>query len=226
MSKRALRARLRVIAWNVYIGHKAEHVVLMLKQVIKEQSPDVIFLTEAGNLFGDLGDLGYEVIQLRPHALVRGSVSETANIAMLVRPGVKASKKRALRMKVRWSGPKHGLPHDPRVYRSAVIEVDGVKWKVGGFHLPFGQAARDESDSRIVRWFNRTMKRRPVIAVGDMNMRLADLRDRIADKAKAKVAGAGIDLTAFKRCRLVDQKDLGKRGSDHPMKLYVYEARV
>lgn len=219
------RARIRVIAWNVYVGHAAKSVVAELREVIKTQRPDLIFLSEAKNLYGDLESLGYTVVQLPSRPLAPGMYPESANIAVLVRNGVELHKAKPLRMKLRWRGPKHGLPHDPRVYRSVTVTVDGLKWKVGGFHLPFGQAARNESDARIVRWFNAATKRRPVIAVGDMNMRLADLRSRIAGKAGAKAAGTGIDLTVFKRCRLVESRDLGKRGSDHPMKFFVFEAR-
>ena len=216
-------ARLKVIAWNVYEGHDPATVEGEVVAMTGLHWPHIVALFEAKNLHGRLRVPGYRVIQLRP---VRnpGRMTETANVALLVRDGVRIKRRGALRMKRTWRGPVHGHLHDPRVYRFVVVKPRrlGPAWKVGGFHLPFGTAPRAESFRRMRRWFRRSSDRRPVVAVGDMNGNAALMRARVGDRVGARVAGHGVDLAIFLRCRLARVRNLGRHGSDHPALLYVF----
>lgn len=220
-----MRRTLKVIAWNVHQNSKPEDVRRELAFMAAVHQPDVFVLTEASGQFGQLSGLGFRVVQLHPGRWPHGRpMPEDGNVAILVRKDLDIDARRLMRMNQRWIGPKHGIPHAPRVYRWVRVRKDGRVWKVGGFHWPFGQAAKDESDRRVRNWFRWTWPKRPVIAVGDMNMGAHDMRNRVANKVGSIVSGFGIDLTAFKNCHLIDQRNLGNHGSDHPAVLYVFEA--
>jgi endonuclease/exonuclease/phosphatase family metal-dependent hydrolase len=219
-----MNADLKVIAWNVYQGHRPDDVRTQLLGMILAHNPDAIVLSEASGQYGHLEGLGYKVVQLHPGDWRSTPMTETGNIAMLVREDIAIEDRFAMRMRERWLGPKHGIPHMPRVYRWVKVKTGKTVWKLGGFHIPFGIAARQESYSRIRRWFSDTRPGRPVIAVGDMNMSAADYRGQIANPVGATVDGTGIDLTGYKNCTLLWHKSLGNHGSDHPAKLYAFKA--
>src|SRR5687767_373707 len=96
-----------LIAWNVYIGNSAAAVNKRLASFIRRFEPDVIALMEASKLYGELDDLGYNVIQLMPRPLKKGNQPGQGNIALLVSPDFVVRDKTALRMVTFWKGPKH-----------------------------------------------------------------------------------------------------------------------
>lgn len=215
---------LTIIAWNIYIGTGAKAARTALRDFIERFSPEIIALMEATNLYNDLDGLGYEVIQLRPKPSRKGNRPGQGNIALLVRNDVPILKRKALHMRKFWRGPKHGLPQDPRVYRSILVEFDGRKWKIGCAHTPFGTEARIESRFRLVRWLQKTLPGRPTVLVIDANMHRSEFKNDIAEPGGAKIAGDGIDLTAYKNCKLVNEENLGRGISDHPAMKYDYVA--
>lgn len=223
--KAAKTADLEVLSWNVYSGTSPARVRAELGDMIHEENPDVIFLYEGVNLYGHLTGLGYRVFQLKPKSQQKGSVSNNGNIVGMVRNGLKVRKSFLLRMKERWFGPKHGLPQDPRVYRSLKVSKKGIVFKTGGFHLPFGKEARAESVAAVKKFFAVTRKGRPVIAAGDWQTNEADTYKHIARPVHASVTGDGVDLAIYMNCTLVEEKNLGKRSSDHPAMLWRFRAR-
>lgn len=217
-------SRLVVIGWNVHEGHAAAAVRRELQAMIRNQSPDVLVLFEARNLHGRLAGLGYQVVQYAPRARRKGNVSNNGNVAILIRSGLRISGRLALVMGVFWKGPKHGRPQDPRTYRWVRVRKGGRVWKVGGFHLPFGAAARAESQTAIVAWFKRTAKGRATVAVGDWNMTRSQLQTSIAGPAGARIAapgGTAVDMALYRSCALAGATSLGRHGSDHDAKKYV-----
>jgi len=144
------------------------------------------------------------------------AISERDETAILVRDGLHIAGRHVLRMRLPWRGPKAGLAHEPREYKWVGIE-HGVRWKILITHLPFGKAQQAESLRRIRRWFGN--HRGPTIAGGDWNTPAAKARTGTGER----VAGYGIDLTAYKRCRIVSKTRLGKHGSDHHAVLVTYE---
>lgn len=221
-------AELEVIGWNVFEGHDPEAVKHQLALMIHNQNPDAFVLYEARNLYGHLHGLGYQVIQYKPKAKRKGDISNNGDVAILVRNNLTLGGRLALVMKKFWKGPKHGKPQDPRVYRWVRIHKGGRVWKLGGFHLPFGAAAKTESQNAIKAWFRDTKPGRPAIAVSDWNMAREALGKTIANPVGAKVAksktGTGIDMAAYRNCTLVSATSLGKHGSDHDAKRYVFRA--
>lgn len=216
---------LEVVSWNVFIGSPVKKVREELTKIIDKWNPDVIYLYEASHLFGELDGLGYVVRQLKPRPTKPGHISNNGNIVAMVRNGLKVEKSAVARMKEYWKGPKHGRNQDPRVYRFVKVRKQGVVWKVGGFHLPFGTEARRESVLYIRRFLNVKVPNRPAIALGDMNLNEADTTKKIARPTDSKVAGERIDLAVYKNCDLVREHNLGKRGSDHPAWRYVFKKR-
>ena len=145
--------------------------------------------------------------------------SERAEIALLIARGVEIRGRHRMRMTLSWKGPKAGRRHDPRIYRWVGITARGQKWRVLGVHLPFGAKQQAESTRRVSAWLRN--HRMPSIAAGDWNRR----KDRTARAVGEKVAGSGIDLAAYRGCRLVEVARLGHHGSDHPAMLYRFEAK-
>lgn len=211
---------LDILAWNVYIGNRPETVVQHLEGILREKDPEVAVLMEATRVQGHLYGLGYHVIQMKPRPLKPGNQPGQANIAILVRKDLEIKKKRALRMKTFWIGPKHGWPQDPRVYRSVKVKKRNKTWKIGGAHTPFGVAARNESRIRLVAWLKRSLPGTPTVLVLDANMHLEEFRTTISGPAGAQAGGVGIDLIAVKNAKLFSAQNLGLNGSDHPAMLY------
>lgn len=211
---------LRVLSWNVYIGNAPSKVRMNLSPMLNTHKPEVCALMEASKMYGHLNMLGYKVVQLKPRPLKPGNQPGQGNIAILVRNDVKIKRRLTLKMLTFWSGPIHGLPQDPRVYRWVKIKHGGKTWKIGAAHQPFGIRARAESVRKLVGWFNRTVPGRPTVLVLDANMSQAEFRQRVASQVGAQVLGDNIDIAAFKNAVCVSVRDLGKRGSDHPAMLF------
>lgn len=202
-----MKTEISTLQWNVQNTHDPASVRRELKGMIGNHHPTVIALFEAYRLVGKLDGLGYQVVHYRP----RGN-KERSDTALMVRNGVRYAGASALVMRLGWRGPKVGAHHPPRWYRWLKIKVDGTVFKIGGFHLPFGKGPKTESVNAINGWFKSTIKGRPTIALGDMNIVAKVFRRRITT---AKVVGSGIDLAAYKNCVCVRSQELGRHGSDH-----------
>lgn len=208
--------KMEIFSHNAFVGQDPKVYRKHLKAMIANENPDILVISEAKNLFGHLDGLGYKVYQLKPRTIA------TANIVVLVREGLKVRKSLIMRMLQKWVGPKAGVAQPGRIYRSINVEKGGLVWKVGGFHIPFGVAARAETFARITKWLANTPTRRPTIAVGDFNLK-KDAVEKLLAGSKVKVVGQGIMLAVFKNCRLLKQQNLGLMGSDvHGAKLYTF----
>ena len=219
-------SELEVISWNVYVGTPVEQVRKELTKMITRWSPDVIYLYEAMHLHSELGGLGYRVKQVRPRSTRPGlTTSNNGNIVALVRDGLQIKESKLATMTKYWKGPRLNKPQDPRSFRILKVKKQGVTWKLGGVHFPFGDVARRES----VRWVKNFVKiasrLRPVVVLGDFNFNEANVKNNIADPIGAKVAGEKIDLAVYDNCELMKEDNLGKHGSDHPAWRYVFRKR-
>jgi hypothetical protein len=217
----AIRRYLTIIAWNIYIGTGVRPAREALNSLIHLHKPEVIALMEATNLYGDLGKLGYQVVQLKPKPLKRGNRPAQANIALLIRNDIKIKRRFALHMLTFW---KFKRPQDPRVYRWVLIEWNGRTWKIGAAHMPFN-VARRESIRKLRKWLVDTLPGRPTVLVLDANMSLDEFQERIATPAEAKAAGHRIEATAYKHCKLVGMDVLSEGPSDHPAMKYNFRRK-
>lgn len=211
---------LRILSWNVYVGHEPHEVHAALKSMIEDHTPDLMVLTEATHQWSSLEGLGYHVVHMANPKTPRHSrlQQENADTAILVRRGIVLEKDWSMRLKETWRGPKHGLPHSPRVYQVVRIRKGVQSWRVLGDHQPFGARAVAESVTRLKKWLNVGTK--PSIVIGDQNMRSPEFKKRVASALGSKVGGPRIDLTAYRNCDLLDVKDLGAHGSDHHALLF------
>jgi hypothetical protein len=223
---------LRVFTWNVKIKNRADRVRKAVCTFIKQHNPDVVVLIEASKLYGELEEfekLGWKILQLKPRPLKKGNEPAQGNIALLVAPDFSVKGKETLRMEKFWTGPVHGWPQDPRVFRSVDVRRKGDKtartWSVLGAHIPFGEDARRESTSRIVQWFKARPSQRPALVTLDANMGIRPFEITVAEPAKAHASGFRIDLQANVNCELVDEDNLGEGISDHPAVMRVYRAK-
>lgn len=198
---------MRIIGWNVENTHEPAAVRAELAKLIDAHHPDVICLQETYHLHDKLDRLGYQVIQYRP----RKGESERAEVAILVRNGLKIKRGLRIRLAKVWRGAKLGKRHDPRVYRWTRVVKDGVTYKIGSIHQPFGQSPKAESVAAVQSWFDATPETRPTLMVGDWNMTKAVVGKRLHG---VDVAGVGIDLAAIRNADVAVTR-LGKHGSDH-----------
>lgn len=217
-----MSTQFRVLTWNVFEKHKPSDVDAALTQWVIRYMPDVIVLQEAKNLYGKLSIPGYRILQAKPKARKRGRASESANIAILVRGDLKVSKWLPLIMAKVWRGPKAGILHDPRTYRWIIVTKGAKAWKVGGFHFPYPREAQGESAKAVRNWFKRTVRGRATIAVGDWNLPATKTRAQIAKPIGASVAGTSIDHAIYRNCRSGGCIVIGKHGSDHSAKMFLF----
>lgn len=218
-------AQLEVISWNVYVGQQVKDVRRELTKMIDRYNPDVIFLYEGLHLFGKLQGLGYQVKQLKPRSTRPGSTSNNGNIVALVRNGVEIKTSAVARMSKYWKGPRMGKLQDPRVFRYLKVKKQGVTWKVGAVHFPFGDAARREAVMWVKKLIRVTAPNRPVIVFGDFNFNEKNVTENIAKPTGSKVAGEKIDLAVYDHCQLEKEDKLAKHGSDHFAWRYVFKKR-
>lgn len=218
-------SELEVISWNVYHGTPVQKVRTELTRMITRWNPDVIYLYESINLYGQLGGLGYKTFQLKPKSSRQGYTSGNGNIVALVRTDLEVVQSRIARMTLDWVGPKTGRNQDPRVFRYLKVKKQGVVWKVGGVHFPFGKKQQAEAVQWVRRLIKRTALTRPVVVLGDFNLKEAAVTDRIAEPTGSKVAGERVDLAVFNNCQLEKEHNLGKHGSDHPAWRYKFKKR-
>lgn len=218
-------SELEVISWNVYYGTPVKQVRAELTKMITRWNPDVIYLYEGLNLYGQLGGLGYKVFQLKPRVMKKGNTSQNGNIVALVRSDLDVVQSKTARLKLGWKGPRTGHPQDPRTFRYLKVKKQGVVWKIGGVHFPFGKKQQAEAVQWVRKFIRRASALRPVVVLGDYNMKEPAVKDRIAEPTDAKVAGDRIDLAVYNNCQLEKEQNLGNHGSDHPAWRYVFKKR-
>lgn len=222
LRKKKVGPRLKVVSANVQVGPWQPDLE-DIKEVAKRHKPDVIALYEATKLDGHLKVPGYQTYQYKTRRLRKGSQPNTSGVAILVRDGLR-TRAFAIRMKLFWKGPKHGLTQDPRVYRWVRVKKQGVTWKVGGFHFPFGAKPQAESVAAVKQFFRGLVPGRPVVAVLDANMSKLKSRTKMANPVGAELAGVGVDQVISKNCRLVSLKVLPRnKDHDHPWLVAVFQ---
>lgn len=209
----------KVLAWNVKVSRPREVILSSLQEMFNSKNPHVCTLNEVTPLFGHLGGLGYQVVQLRPKTIRKGNVSNTANVAVLVRNDLEIVKTFTQRMTEFWRGPMHNLPQDPRVYRWVKVRINGEVWIFGAAHVPFGIAARAETVAKLVKRILR-YGNKPISLTVDANMSVPEFHDRVAVPAKAQSGGEGPDQILVKNADILSAENLGHHGSDHPVMFY------
>jgi len=125
--------RVRVLWWNVYVGQAPASVRAHLDGLLDLLEPDVVALGEAYRL----GAVLKRVPGYRRQRVPRG---EGAELVTLVRrgPGTVTYSGR-LRMRERWIGPKHRLPHGPKAYpRLRIRLARRTVLRLLVVHLPTG----------------------------------------------------------------------------------------
>lgn len=215
-------SELEVISWNIRYDTPIKQVRTELTKMIDNWNPDVIYLYEGLHFYGQLNGLGYEVYQLKPKATRPGFTPHNSNIIAMVRKGLQVKKSKTQMMKKYWKGPRNGRNQDPRTFRFLKIKKQGVVWKIGGVHFPFGADAVKEAVAYVKNLIKVTAVGRPVVVVGDFNLKEQQVLERMGRPTGSKVAGENIDLAIYKNCRLAKEQNLGKHGSDHPAWRYVF----
>lgn len=215
-------SELSILAWNVYQGHKPTAVRNIVASLAIEHQPHVIVLNEATNA-GPFHVPGYVSFQLPKNNPPGRIQPEDADTAVLVRADVDVRRHRVYKMRTSWTGPDHGLPHEPRVFHGLWLRTrEGQTWKIAGGHWPFG-TAKDEAKRWTARWIRRTMPLRPVLFVGDLNEMPAGLSPML-HSARAQSVGHRIDRAIHANCRAVSVQTLGFYGSDHRAVLFTFRA--
>lgn len=214
---------LTVLAWNVYQGHDPADVRQAVATMARTYRPHVIVLNEATNA-GPFGVPDYAAYQLPKNTPPGRIQPEDADTAILVRVDVDVRRHRVYRMKISWTGPDHGLLHEPRVFQAVWVRTGGRVWKLAGGHWPFG-VAKDEAKRWTARWLRRTLRGRPVLFVGDLNESATGLTTTLRD-ARAKSVGHRIDRALYRNCHATSVRTLGEHGSDHHAVLYAFDAVV
>ena len=165
MTRPKITEDITVLAANIET-RKASQSLLNL---IHKHDPDVVIVEQAYRARRWLRRIkGYQ------HRQYWGP--EASGIAVLVRDGIRINRRRKLRMKRTWVGPKAGRFHQPRVYPALVLIKGAVTFRVLGIHLPTRNqpVAQDESLRRIVKYF-REHPNSPIIAAGDWNRKANEL---------------------------------------------------
>lgn len=223
----ALPATLKVMTWNVKTNRSWTGAVLPeLLPVLDKHKPDVVCLQEcydAPDLVGMVPGYTFRYQGYGYPPKTEGYIEERSEQIVLVRDGVEVKVKAALEMVIPWRGPVVGAMHDPRVHRRVTVFKDGVNWRVVGFHGPFGDAL-GESNAAMLDCLKTFPADEPVIIVGDWNQSNSAVVTRVGAPGGAVVDGGGIDLAVFRDCRKVKGENLGNFGSDHPVKVWTFEA--
>ena len=207
---------LTVIAWNAQVGRPPADVVDAVGDLIRDHSPDVIALFEASGYIPALRRVeGYRVRHRR------------SDVVVLVRRGRRIDRVRVLATRVRWWGPKHGLPHEGRA--NLLLNVDG--WRLvlvhrvwGGLIAAKNRPAWNAEDALLLSVAARGLGR-PLLMVGDQNVSPGETMPgspaalAVAVGARVVRTGAMVDWGIARGCR-VKARRLPNYGSDHPAILY------
>lgn len=223
----ALPAALKVMTWNVKTNRSWTGAVLPeLLPILDKHKPDVVCLQEcydAPDLVGMVPGYTFRYQGYGYPPKTPGYIEERSEQVILVRDGVEVKVSAALEMVIPWKGPVVGAWHDPRVHRRVTVFKDGINWRVIDFHGPFGEAL-GESNAAMLDCLKTFPADEPVIIVGDWNQSNSAVVTRVGAPGGAVVDGGGIDLAVFRDCRKVSGQNLGNFGSDHPVKIWTFEA--
>lgn len=223
----ALPATLKVMTWNVKTNRSWTGAVLPeLLPVLDKHKPDVVCLQEcydAPDLVGMVPGYTFRYQGFGYPPKTVGYIEERSEQIILVRDGVEVKVSAALEMVIPWKGPVVGAWHDPRVHRRVTVSKDGVNWRVVDFHGPFGDAL-GESNAAMLNCLQTFPDNEPVIIVGDWNQSNSAVVTRVGAPGGAVVDGGGIDLAVYRDCKKVSGQNLTNFGSDHPIKVWVFEA--
>lgn len=203
---------MRILYWNVYVGHEPKDAMRELGAMINEHNPHVIGLGEASRLTERV----HHVVGYEAFSIPETYMGEGETIA-LVRDDVNLRRWNWLKMTKWWTGPKHGLKQGPKRYWNGRIKHDGVLWRISIGHWPFN-TARPETEDRIEAWFKRALPWRKSAHLGDLNTP-PNVMDQYVKRFRGKHTGVGIDRIMFRNCT-VTARDLGRHGSDHPAVLF------
>lgn len=201
-----------IITWNVYEGNKRDAVHAALNTMITDHNPHIIALQEC-TFQGPIQVPGYTTLHAEldhPRHRMRG---EDADTAVLVRRDLIIHSHRFHRMREPFHGP-HGREHEGRRYWTLRVEFEDIVWKIGAGHWPFGDKPVIETERFVTRFLTRTLPKRPVIFVGDLNKSRRDLQP-LLKAANARSMGHGVDLALYRQCRVPGYTVLDHYKSDH-----------
>ncbi len=209
---------MKVLYWNVYVGHNPAHVMDELRAMVKEFNPEVVGLGEASRIEGRSEHVpGYTAYWLK-----ETYTGEGGTIA-LVRDDVDLRHWNWIKFTKWWVGPKHGKAQGPKRFWNGRIKdkrLGLVRLSIG--HWPFNKAL-PEVEAWCVEWFKKPLVKRVSVHLGDVNMP-ADETEQFVKQFRGDHVGVRIDRAMFKNCE-VRARDLGKHGSDHPAVLFTITKR-
>jgi hypothetical protein len=220
----------RFIVHNVYVGQHPDSAVANLLRLAERFDPDGFLLQESMRLTGHRVP-GYRTLSV-PAA--ERSHADDGNCRVLVREdGVAVRDSYVVRVQAPgWRGPKHGLPHPPRVFVGGALDLDpDAGWRrelnlLSVHRMPGGPTSRLQGGEANWRGEHEALVRFadghdgvPLLLGGDWNVRttnrhplgLAGLARRIG--AVVRVKGIdGVLAVGFER---VEVRQLFRRyGSD------------
>lgn len=203
---------MKVLYWNVYVGHHVDDVLREVRGMIKSYHPEVVGLGECMRVSPHLDKIpGYTAYTLPE------KTPGSSDTAVLVRNDVPLKRWRWLEMYRWWKGPKHGKVQGPKRYWSGRFKVNGRVLRLSIGHWPFNDAV-NETEDRIAQWFQRTIPLRKSAHLGDLNMG-PDETGRYVKRFRGKHTGHGVDRCLYKNMK-VTFRPLGKHGSDHEAVLF------
>lgn len=150
------------LVWNVYVGQPRDYVRPRLRRLIRRHRPRVVSLQEA---YG-LGPMLARLAEATGYHLIHGpNTGEAADCALLIRDDRRLASHGRVRMRTRWTGPKHGRAKAPREYPRGRQRLapgpDGIVLRALVVHQPTGGTtgrngdAVAESRRRITRWLTQ-----------------------------------------------------------------------
>jgi len=203
---------MKVLYWNVYVGHHVDDVLRELRGMIKDYRPEVIGLGECMHVSPHLNQInGYHAYTLKE------TTPGSSDTAVLVRDDVDLKRWYWMKLHVWWKGPKHGKVQGPKRYWAGRIRHKGKIFRLSIGHWPFNVAV-DETKDAIAKWFKKAVPFRKSAHIGDLNSSPDEL-DRYVNRFRGKHVGHRVDRCLYKNMK-VTYKDLGQHGSDHSAVLF------
>lgn len=207
---------IRTVIWNTKVGRRPAVVAREVARLGRLYNVDVFMLQEAHGYIDALRDLdGYRLI-------VANGQGEAQGNPILVRTGIPATRRHAIRCTHTWTGPKAGKRHRGRVY--AVATIDGVLFidvhRTRPGWSPAGVAFAEEYD----RLLDRAYGAGQAVLAGDQNIgtRPGGDRGRHTPYALSEALNGRIITTSPGRVDYAvavgitgQAKELGMYGSDH-----------
>jgi len=214
---------MKVLYWNVYVGHDPDNVVKELRGMVAEFKPEVVGLGEAGRIANRIhrarkANPKFELIRGYHTYYLEETYRGEGGTLALVRKDVDLRAWNWKKFTKWWIGPKNGAKQGPKRFWNGRIRDDRlglVRLSIG--HWPFNLAL-PEVEEWAVEWFKRPLVKRASVHLGDVNMQEPET-DRFVKRFGGKNVGVRLDRALFKNCN-VRVRDLGKHGSDHPAVLF------